>query len=287
MQYNGLVNYSEQYKEIKWSNRNGWTETRTFDGIYEALNNLGNSIKANDQNIVDINLSQPSPEGYAQLIVTYAIDKPITWSFVSNLIETDLKFHPTIVSFREGLAGATVEVKNARFNCLMMAIDEAYNYGWEYSYMLANSTVPAFAAVYATLITEEVAEFKLIFAEFMKGINHYPCSQLVLRKQSLISGYNSTLSLSTIADVPLLIAQTNKQYTKAGLIYYFSSTDISNYSYIPIWISAQMPAAGHWWYQTPHITQLNNGKLEISQEWWWNANFSTFIFGAAIDAPIP
>lgn len=89
-----------------------------------------------------------------------------------------------------------------------------------------------------------------IFRLIAKKVESWSVSQFVLRRQVTVPGFYSGNYANSNA---------NRQFTKAQL---------QSMEALPAALFFEIPAAGAWLKRTPSMRQLEDGRWEITNEWW-------------------
>lgn len=251
----------EQGQQWAWDQQTGDTLIRAWRGSQQWATAYHNSLKG-AAGVLRTRLSQEG-EGpvyivtaeYGQIQQQAETDGtiPYFWELAGNMIDRSVFDHPFFKS-AETIPSPNPEGYTMTFsqvNDVKQSISD-------------NLTGTALSQKYIGWTTTQ----QQLWTEIVSGRENYQVSSYVLR----INRTHSSLYANTIST-----ANVGKLYTYAQI----QSEASSIASPISVSINSNVPSSGAWLKQAPILTELSNRKLQMTQEWWWSDNWSTFLYDAA------
>lgn len=118
-----------------------------------------------------------------------------------------------------------------------------------------------------------------ITQDYLKGVEAFPISQYVLRNtktvqytSSIIPHYANVNEIWTTTDITTLMASETRPIDPP--------TSTVAYTLPLLGVLGTIFSTSKWLYRTPDVTQLNNGKWQITKEWWETTDYSTSLYDA-------
>lgn len=209
-----------------------------------------------------------------------------TWILDGNDIEKSIFECPvmqTIVAalsstYRKGFPG---QVKNACDRFLSGKDKDGnaiVNYGTK-EFLIDDYLGTASGPPLDALSGAQLVDLNEICAEYIKGVEAFPISQYVLRNtktvqytSSIIPHYANVNEIWTTTDITTLMASETKPIDPP--------TSTVAYTLPLLGVLGTIFSTSKWLYRTPDVAQQNNGKWQITKEWWETTDYSTSLYDA-------
>ncbi len=249
MKQAGNTNVVELNPSLRGDGAQGVKATRRFRGLRGELLNMVHYINAPG---ITWDLEDDDPP-FAILEVRFgdaqdgtpldsaAVTTPI-WSMDGNDLEKSLWEHPDLATWLDDNLPAN-GVPDQAWNDVVNELRD-----------LVDGSISLEDVPWWNNIPEEPAR---IVGLMLKKVESFTVSQYVLRRVVIVPGtYSGTMAT----------ANANKQFTK---------TQLQTAEFLPNALFFELPSAGAWLKRTPSMRQLEDGRWEITNEWWhadvWSA----------------
>lgn len=265
--YFGVTTFKQISSKIEVDVNKGYREIKTYTGLREELEKELNTLDLNKntnnfvRGSIDVN-----PDNIPTMTAEFGLELPTTWLYKSNDLQVPIWYNPLFKAVFEATANPYYNL-----NVIVNGLKTGREKGWSITQIRSNDAL--FKAVYDSLTPEQTDTIGFWYLDYERGVEVFQKSQPVLTKNVLVNIYRSDGSgLST--SLNLQIANTNKLFTLTGLRNNFGPIDSS--------INAELPTTGYYFYLFPEIEKQANGFFQVTQEWWWALDYSTYQYGAAI-----
>lgn len=254
MQFYGQTITGES-RGYAWNPRAGYSQVVLYTGTPSELEAI--ALIAKNNNYTHRYL--PDAQGsYSTLEVTYGAAEtqdpaePLSdeWSLVGNDLEKSIFEHPSVTSQQEGWS---VQEKLD-----FKAISEASARGNADSVTEIRERLIESKKTAASDLLDKVA------TELAKGVEAFPVSQYVLRRNQVITNNSS---------IKPTLDNVGKVYTTSA---------VKNSYGIPDTIKFSLPE-GFWLKRTPTVEPTGQDKYIITQEFWHADEYSVFLYGDPIE----
>ena len=251
----GHNGYAELKPVSAWDPRRGWSITRRFKGLQSSIDALALTLIASGVRFT----REVMPDGgYHILSATYGAEEsqsptePLSdlWDLDGNDIEQSLWLRPSIKAHLEFFLDESGFPTDS-YVAITRDIQE----------LVSGTKLPSDIAWWGDK-DPHTPELKKFARELLRGVDSYHVSEWVLRRRRVIAR-NSTIQPSN-AYVNMLFMTTSKLRAVEG---------------VPSNLPFTLPD-GVWLKKSPKRTQIASDKWEISQEYWWGENYSTFAYDA-------
>ena len=248
----GLNNYTELVGEYTWDPRRGPTVIRNFKGTPDTIAALSTGLYNTKTRF---HLSRMPDGGYSMLTTfqgaedTQPVDQPLTdyWSLDGADIEESLWNHPDAIALFADMLDDDGNPTN-QYTSVRRDIQD----------VVSGNKLLSEIAWWATASVS----MKQFVHTLLIGQDTYFRSSWVLDRKTVIA-WNSIIRPTT--------NNINKVYTST-----LSLRQVEGVPDLPF----DLPD-GIWLKKSPKFDPLGSDKWQISQQWWWGDNYSTFSYQVA------